>query len=617
MTFVGVEAELFVGLEGVEALVLQGVGAQLVDQSDAAAFLGEIKDDAGAHRANMAHRAAQLIAAIAPQAADQIAGETLRMQPHHHRLARRQRFADDDRQMLGAAVAGAKGDDGRVLGVGQRHPRRAHPIERGRRAIAVMGDVGDADAHQVALVNPVIEIGDRRLVETAGEYRRQQVPEFCQRHCRRIAGLRDTGHQIRHFRCEIVFRRGRVRQVVNLRHIERFGQRHRDRRAAGRAQTECLGALRGNHQRDRAARFGREGRQAAGGGIFGRQDQRRAAGIVDQHHGAAAAQIADRAVDGKHRGRDHRVDRVGVGQVVGHGRGSVWVIAGVKAVFINARYIGGRASDTSPGAGARAGYRTSRTRVTLPTFLVRDRSRGGCFRGVRENMDTTGAEKRILLVEDDEALRESLAEQLRLHEEFETLEANSAAAVLELTKSQRFDLILLDIGLPDMDGREVCRLLRRNGLKTPIIMLTGADTEADTILGLDSGANDYITKPFRLGVLLARIRAQLRQHELTEDAVFPIGPYSFQPGAKLLLDPETKKKIRLTEKETSILKYLYRAGDKVVGRDVLLDEVWGYNAAVATHTLETHIYRLRQKIEADPSNAQILITETGGYRLSR
>ena len=232
-------------------------------------------------------------------------------------------------------------------------------------------------------------------------------------------------------------------------------------------------------------------------------------------------------------------------------------------------------------------------------------------------MDTTGAEKRILLVEDDEALRESLAEQLRLHEEFETLEANSAAAVLELTKSQRFDLILLDIGLPDMDGREVCRLLRRNGLKTPIIMLTGADTEADTILGLDSGANDYITKPFRLGVLLARIRAQLRQHELTEDAVFPIGPYSFQPGAKLLLDHETKKKIRLTEKETSILKYLYRAGDKVVGRDVLLDEVWGYNAAVATHTLETHIYRLRQKIEADPSNAQILITETGGYRLSR
>lgn len=232
-------------------------------------------------------------------------------------------------------------------------------------------------------------------------------------------------------------------------------------------------------------------------------------------------------------------------------------------------------------------------------------------------MEALSGQKRILLVEDDEALRASLCDQLKLHEEFETIEARSGTEALEATKAQRFDLILLDIGLPDLDGREVCRLMRRNRLKTPIIMLTGADTEADTILGLDSGANDYITKPFKLGVLLARMRAQLRQHELTEDAVFPIGPYSFQPGQKILIDGESKRKIRLTEKETAILKYLYRAGDKVVGRDVLLDEVWGYNAAVATHTLETHIYRLRQKIESDPSNAQILITETGGYRLAR
>ena len=232
-------------------------------------------------------------------------------------------------------------------------------------------------------------------------------------------------------------------------------------------------------------------------------------------------------------------------------------------------------------------------------------------------MEPTGAEKRILLVEDDEPLRESLAEQLHLHQEFEVIEAKSAAQALELIEAQRFDLILLDIGLPDMDGREACRLMRRAGLKTPIIMLTGADTEADTILGLDSGANDYITKPFRLGVLLARIRAQLRHHELTDDAVFTIGPYTFQPGNKMLVDGDGKRKIRLTEKETAILKFLYRAGDKVIGRDVLLDEVWGYNAAVATHTLETHIYRLRQKIETDPSNAQILLTETGGYRLAR
>jgi len=231
----------------------------------------------------------------------------------------------------------------------------------------------------------------------------------------------------------------------------------------------------------------------------------------------------------------------------------------------------------------------------------------------REEPVTLG--RRILLVDDDTALRQSLAEQLQLHEEFEIGEAGSGAEALEKVKEQRYDLLLLDVGLPDFDGRELCKVIRRGGHKMPVIMLTAADTDADTILGLESGANDYITKPFRLGVLLARIRSQLRQHEQSEDAVFTIGPYSFRPSAKLLLDPESKRKIRLTEKETAILKYLYRTGDKVVPREVLLDEVWGYNAGVATHTLETHIYRLRQKIERDPSNARLLVTEPGGYRL--
>ncbi len=223
--------------------------------------------------------------------------------------------------------------------------------------------------------------------------------------------------------------------------------------------------------------------------------------------------------------------------------------------------------------------------------------------------------RQILLVDDDESLRESLAEQLELHEEFGTAEAADAATALEAVKRTHFDMVLLDIGLPDMDGREVCKLMRRGGFKSPIIMLTGADSDADTILGLESGANDYIVKPFRLGVLLARIRAQLRQHEQSEDAVFTIGPYSFRPAAKLMVDGENGQKVRLTEKETSILKYLYRTGDKVVGRDVLLNEVWGYNAGVTTHTLETHIYRLRQKIEATPSDAKILVTASDGYRL--
>jgi len=222
--------------------------------------------------------------------------------------------------------------------------------------------------------------------------------------------------------------------------------------------------------------------------------------------------------------------------------------------------------------------------------------------------------RRILIIDDDEDLREPLAEQLGLHDEFAVETAATAALGMDKAKAGRFDLAILDVGLPDIDGREACKLLRKAGFKAPIIMLTGNTTDADVILGLDAGANDYVAKPFKFAVLLARIRAQLRQHEQSEDAVFTIGHYTFRPAAKLMVD-EKGSKVRLTEKETNILKYLLRAGEKVVGRDVLLHEVWGYNAGVTTHTLETHIYRLRQKIERDPSNAEMLLTEAGGYKL--
>lgn len=221
---------------------------------------------------------------------------------------------------------------------------------------------------------------------------------------------------------------------------------------------------------------------------------------------------------------------------------------------------------------------------------------------------------KILLVDDDDDLREALSEQLVMTEDFDVFEAGNGAEAMEQIKAGQFDLAILDVGLPDTDGRELCKRLRKAGVKCPILMLTGHDSDADTILGLDAGANDYVTKPFKFPVLLARIRAQLRQHEQSENAIFQLGPYQFKPAMKLLVD-ETERKIRLTEKETNILKFLYRAPDGVVARDVLLHEVWGYNAGVTTHTLETHIYRLRQKIEPDPSNAQLLVTESGGYRL--
>ncbi|MDL2399617.1 response regulator transcription factor [Rhizobium mayense] len=220
----------------------------------------------------------------------------------------------------------------------------------------------------------------------------------------------------------------------------------------------------------------------------------------------------------------------------------------------------------------------------------------------------------ILLVDDDNDLREMLVEQLSLYEEFTVLQEATAGKGVQAARATPVDLLIMDVGLPDMDGREAVKLLRKNGFKAPIIMLTGHDTDSDTILGLEAGANDYVTKPFRFAVLLARIRAQLRQHEQSEDATFTVGRYLFKPSQKLLTT-EDGQKIRLTEKEAAIIRYLYRADQKVVTRDILLEEVWGYNSGVTTHTLETHVYRLRQKIERDPSNAEILVTENGGYKI--
>ena len=222
--------------------------------------------------------------------------------------------------------------------------------------------------------------------------------------------------------------------------------------------------------------------------------------------------------------------------------------------------------------------------------------------------------RRILIVDDDPELHDGLTEQLSLHEEFEPVAVENGSKGIQAAKSGQIDLVIMDVGLPDIDGHDAVRILRKNGFKAPIIMLTGRDTNSDTILGFESGANAYVTKPFRFAVLLARMRALLRQHEASDDAIFNIGPYTFRPRSKHLLNPEGNK-IRLTEKETSILRYLYRAGQRPVSRETLLQDVWGYNSGVTTHTLETHIYRLRQKIENDAVCPAILVTESRGYKL--
>ena len=222
--------------------------------------------------------------------------------------------------------------------------------------------------------------------------------------------------------------------------------------------------------------------------------------------------------------------------------------------------------------------------------------------------------RRILVVDDDSELRQALAEQLALHQEFAVSALATAGAALAAVKNEPPDLIVMDVGLPDMDGREVVKQMRREAFRRPVIMLTAHDSDADTVIGLEAGANDYIAKPFRFAVLLARIRVQLRQFEASDDAEFAIGPYSFRPASKSLVDAKGVK-LRLTEKEAAILRFLHRADRQVVSRDVLLKEVWGYNSNVTTHTLETHIYRLRQKIEVDPADAHLLVTDAGGYKL--
>lgn len=221
----------------------------------------------------------------------------------------------------------------------------------------------------------------------------------------------------------------------------------------------------------------------------------------------------------------------------------------------------------------------------------------------------------LLIVEDDDDLRSILVEQLQMHKEFAVFQAKTAEAGITISQEQNVDLVIFGLEFSDLDGYQAVKKLRTQGFHAPIIMITNHDTDCDALLDIEAGANDYVKKPFRFAVLLARIRAQLRQYQQSNDTTFCIGPYTFKPGQKLLIDQHNNK-IRLTEKEAAILKYLYSTNNQIVNRETLLEQIWGYNGNIITHTLETHIYRLRQKIEKDPSNAQILITDQNGYRLN-
>ena len=178
------------------------------------------------------------------------------------------------------------------------------------------------------------------------------------------------------------------------------------------------------------------------------------------------------------------------------------------------------------------------------------------------------------------------------------------------------DAILLAHAMPDADGAEFCFRLRQRGLTVPILLVGTPASEPHIVRALDLGASDVIVSPLRPAEGLARLRAQIRAHEASEDAVLSIGPFQFRPARRQLLNMRTGGRTLLTEKEAAVLKFLCRA-TAPVPRSTLLREVWGYKVGASTHTVETHIYRLRRKIGPEAGQCSLVVNEHGGYRLRR
>jgi DNA-binding response OmpR family regulator len=234
------------------------------------------------------------------------------------------------------------------------------------------------------------------------------------------------------------------------------------------------------------------------------------------------------------------------------------------------------------------------------------------MQGLRSDVVWDGSNNsRLMIVDDDAFLRATLREQLTNEGFTEIFEATRLSEVFDQLPTINPDLILLDVCLPDGNGIEICRKLRERGFTNPILMLTAQDAEEDIVAGLEAGANDYVVKPMRMGELLARVRSQLWQHKASDTARCSISGLSFVPANKLLKSPGDDKKVLLTEKESTILKYLYRAHPAGVSKEELLAEVWGFQNGLSTHTVETHIYRLRQKIRRLNKKPVILTTRTG------
>ena len=222
---------------------------------------------------------------------------------------------------------------------------------------------------------------------------------------------------------------------------------------------------------------------------------------------------------------------------------------------------------------------------------------------------------RLFIVDDDDLLRATLKDQLNAEGYSQVTALAGVTELFKILPESDPDIMLLDVQMPDGNGVDVCRQLRRNGFTKPILMLTGKNAEEDIIRGLEAGANDYVAKPMRMGELLARIKSHLKQHRASDNVRFQLGSLSFVPATKMLQHDQSDQKQLLTEKEAVILKFLIRAAPEIVTKDTLLKDIWGFRDGVSTHTVVTHIYRLRQKIARITSD-QIIRTTGKGYCLA-
>lgn len=215
-----------------------------------------------------------------------------------------------------------------------------------------------------------------------------------------------------------------------------------------------------------------------------------------------------------------------------------------------------------------------------------------------------------------EALLTRLQDEPSLHIARSQRGQSGLAQAVTATRPEapRFDAILVDVTLPDGDGITLTTRLRERGVLSPILLLAAPADEWLVVSALDAGANDVIQPTQRPAEVMARLRAQIRAFESSDDAVIDLGAFHFRPARRLLEHRHNGERVRLTEKEAAVLKYLYKA-DGPVPRTTLLREVWGYRAGATTHTVETHIYRLRRKLEPNPARIDVLVNEEGGYRL--